>query len=397
MSEKKGPDNECEKFFVFPDNECDTQTNWEDINDTGALKASEWRFLVLNLGAPGAGKSSSIEEIKKYTRTILPSSKRRNLWTTLNHDTFVANDLRYGEAIEEYESINKRLRKEKKAARDSILHQYNIIRKGTEDESTSNKFISDLWNGIVNFDPSTRKGIEYINSFGTRILLYKSLIESVIAGKDIIYEAKGSKWETILNIFNLIKRHNCKAKSLRYLVIVSYNDTTSTHTMQNIGVRWQQSLEHYRSIRSKSRVTTPDNFELPKPWNLGDKKQNLEDIQNIKNKIQELSTCYNEETGRGDGIGIGPDILVLFDKTKKSKDPFIIPLSVRGTILYYRVRLRTTSMYRASLKMGKSAISSIHSKAMGRTKRKKTKYQTRKKHTTQEKNTPNKGKTRNNK
>ena len=43
------------------------------------------------------------------------------------------------------------------------------------------------------FRSFNQEGIEYINSFGTRILLYKSLIESVIAGKDIIYEAKGSK------------------------------------------------------------------------------------------------------------------------------------------------------------------------------------------------------------
>jgi hypothetical protein len=383
MSEQKGQDKkECDNFYISPDGDCTIQTDWEDIQDTGVLKQSEWRFLVLNLGPPGAGKSSSIEEIKKYTRTLLPSSKRRNLWTTLNHDVFVSNDPRYNEAIEQYESVNKRLRKDKKEARDNILNEYNMIRTGRENKQASDKFITDLWNGVIDFDPNSKEGLDYVVQFGTRILLYKSLINAIIDNKDIIYEAKGSKWTTILNIFNMIQRHNCSPKSPKYIIIVSYNDTTSAHTMQNISVRWQQSLEQYRSIKTGKETTNSPDFELPKPWNLGDKKQNLEDITNIKNKMQQLSTCYNEDNGKGEGVGIGPDILVIFDKTKKIKSPFIIPLSVRGTILYYRVRLKTKSMHRASLKLGKMAISSLYKRARGEKNKKiNKKHFKKRKHT----------------
>ena len=378
--------------YIIPGAQCENQLNWEDIIGKKQLVKNNWRFFIITTGAPGTGKSTSTETLKYYAGNIIRQRDKKD-WVSISHDAYVEKTKEYDTIIKKYNT--KKTRAKKKEMRDILEKTYNKTRRGRATSLNSQKFINNLWKSQANLSEINQIAV---NDFGTRILAYKDIIDGVKSKKNIIYETTGEKWETVLNTFKQIENSHCgKKDSPRYIVLLSYNFINIKKNIQNLIVRWQQSVESYRKIKSEvkkysfkskksklkpflspifeeSEEYEDDDVSLGESKKAGDEKPRnwigLERERRLKNiaiKVREnisklVANCYDDKLGKGTCPGIGPDIIFIFNRSAKFDiKPIILPLTERGTILNTWSRQKTVGQTKNNLKDGRKALEFLKS------------------------------------
>ena len=380
--------------YIQPEKECENQLNWNDIIGEKILNKKDWRFFIITTGSPASGKSSSYEDVKKYASRLIRQREKKD-WVSISHDAYVEKTKEYDTIVKKYNT--KKTRAKKKEMRDILEKTYNKTRKGRATSLNSQKFINNLWKSEANLSEINEIAV---NDFGTRILAYKDIIAGVKSKKNIIYETTGEKWETVLNTFKQIEKSHCSKKdSPRYIVLLSYNFINIKKNIQNLIVRWQQSVESYRKIKpevkkysfkskkSKLKPLLSPIFEeseeeeeegkyhvseskkagneKPRNWIGLERERRLKNITiKVRENVSKLVTnCYDEKSSKGLCQGIGPDIIFIFNRSEKFDiTPIILPLTERGTILNTWSREKSFGQTKKNLKDGRKALEFLKSK-----------------------------------
>ena len=366
MEESKNPDNKLP--YKIPETECANQINWEEIMQSKEpLRSKNWRYLFITTGSPGSGKTCSIEFLKKYVKNLVQQRDIKS-WSTVSHDKYVEKDGRYDDILEKYDNQSytdtpKSKRQSKREKRNELEKMYLTIRNGEGEREDSDRYIKNIWESdeIISEDNITSQDVE---NFGTRVLVYKDLVNSVIEKKNIIYETTGEKWNTVINTFNQIVKHHCNKDSPKYIIILVYNYLDIINNIQNLQKRWQESIESYRKSKllqeEKEASQVIKKFESEKPRNWVGKERELKlkrMILNIRNNIKYIAEqCYDIKTRQGICKGVGPDILFVFNRSEIFKvTPIKIPLSLRGTLIIERSK-RIKSKSSLSKKAGEEVL-----------------------------------------
>ena len=349
-------------YIAIEDN-CEYQKNWNHVEKyyQNIPRDDNFRTIIINFGTPGSGKSYSTNIVKRFVTGYFGKIHE---WENISHDDYVLNDYRYKDGLNEL--VLKGSKRKKKESRDNLEKIYNEIRKGIENCDIVNTFLYDLWTNESFWserDDDDFKEEEIINN-GTQILVYDKLIKSIKEGKNIIYEALGNKLGTVMNIFETIKKYNCDDNTHRYFIILTYNSIDVKTNKNILNTRWGTALKSLETqVEEKN-----SHDELPKPWLYNDditlEKLNSEILDTINNIITQ---CYDVDDATGICNGIGPDILVVFDKDKnykRSNEPvsYSIPLSDRGTILYRWKNIKRKGQFNIFRKTGKTLTKFLSSK-----------------------------------
>jgi hypothetical protein len=407
MSEK-GDDESYEQLYTLPyvsidNNTCKNQNDWDHVADhySNIPNKENFKTIIINFGTPGSGKSTSSNIVKRFASGYFG---RIHEWENISHDDYVLKDDRYREGLNEL--LLKRTRRTKREARENLEQTYNEIRKGIHELDDTPVLIEDLWNNEHFWDD--RDDDEFSSDEliynGTRILVYDKIIKAINEGKNIIYEALGNKLTTIMKIFETVKKYKCSNETDRYFIILTYNSINVEENKKRLNDRWRTGLETLNAINKEGKEDIPDSVydKLPKPWLYNDdttlNKLNTE-ILNTLNHIVE--NCYDSINTDGKCSGIGPDILVIFDKNKKDiiDEPisYTIPLSERGTVLHRWKNVKRRGHFNIVKKEGDALktfmatlINDIAGYKTKKRKNKKVKQQTKKHNIKQKNKTANK-------
>ena len=358
MSESKGEQNKGDEMselasgnpvpYVDIDEEpCGTQSDWKHVEShyKNIPKNDNFKTIIINFGTPGSGKSQSTELVKRFATGYFGAIRG---WENISHDDYIIKDDRYTTALKDPFVGNKKKRIE-------LGNICDKIRKGIGGDSTD-EFIKELW------ENDRGKGDEFtgdnIINHGTQILVYDKLINSIKDGKNIIYEAMGNKSDTIINMFETIKKYKCEDNADRYFIILTYNSINPVENKKILNDRWRTGIQTINSFKDIKDIPESLYYTLPKPWLYNDDEKlnglNYEILSNINNIIEK---CYNIKNAGGECNGIGPDILVVFDKNKKKHNgkptSYTIPLSERGTILHKWKRVKRLGQFNIVKKEGK--------------------------------------------